>query len=184
MLTIISTVREGGLKRHFSAEREILKLMFAFDHINYAGYVTYQHVYLNNLLRKDNSIVKDLITNGHDASCSGDSFSNMHGDLVTEHFKKKWKELLGLSPQVIILTFIYAVNKWIKTSHIHSKVRTMLRKKLNVFNSQVHREMTPGNKRLHFEHAPILKAKFKQYNVNIFGDGPARNLTTGRETDK
>ena len=54
----------------------------------------------------------------------------------------------------------------------------MLRKKLNVFTSQVHREMTPGNKRLHFEHAPILKAKFKQYNINIFGDGPARNLTT------
>ena len=41
MLTIISTVREGGLKRHFSAEREILKLMFAFDHINYAGCITY-----------------------------------------------------------------------------------------------------------------------------------------------
>ena len=48
--------------------------MFAFDHINYAGYITYQHVYLNNLLRKDNSIVKDLITNGHGASCSGNSF--------------------------------------------------------------------------------------------------------------
>ena len=74
MLVIASAVREGGLKRHFSAEKQILKLMFAFDHINYAGYITYQHVYLNNLLRKDNSIVKDLITNGHGASCSGNSF--------------------------------------------------------------------------------------------------------------
>ena len=81
MLAIISTVREDGLKRNFSAEREISKPMFAFDHIKYAAYITYQHVYLNNLLRKDNT-VKDLITNGHGASCSGDSFSTIHGDLV------------------------------------------------------------------------------------------------------
>ena len=44
--------------------------------------------------------------------------------------------------------------------------------------------MTPGNKRLHFEHAHNLKANFKQNNVNIFGDGPGRNLTTGLEIDK
>ena len=36
MLAIVSAVREGGLKRLFSAEREILKL-FAFDRINFAG---------------------------------------------------------------------------------------------------------------------------------------------------
>ena len=42
--------------------------MFAFDHINYAGYIKYHHIYLNNLLRKDNSIVISiiiLIINGH-----------------------------------------------------------------------------------------------------------------------
>ena len=60
----------------------------------------------------------------------------------------------------------------------------MLRKKLNLFTSQVHKEMTPGNKRLHFEHAHNLKASFEQNNVNIFGDGPGRNLKTGLEIDK
>ena len=95
VLVIVSTVRKGVLKRHFSAEREILKLMFAFDYIKYAGYITYQYVYLNNLLRIDNSIVKDSITNRHGASCFGDWFSTNHGDLVTECFKKKRKELLG-----------------------------------------------------------------------------------------
>ena len=44
--------------------------------------------------------------------------------------------------------------------------------------------MTPGNKRLHFEHVRSIKAKRKQYNVNIFGDGLTRNLTTGREIDR
>ena len=60
----------------------------------------------------------------------------------------------------------------------------MLRKKLNVFTSHVHKEMTPGNSRLHFEHVRSLKANLKQYNANIFGDGLARNPTTGREINK
>ena len=137
--------------------------MFALGHISYAGYITYQYVCLNNLLRKDNSIVKDMITNGHGASCSGGSFSTIHGDLVSAHFQKKRTEL-DLSPKV---TFIYAINKWIKTSHIHSKVRTILQKTLNLFTLQVYKEITPGNKSLHFEHARSPKANPKQYNVNV-----------------
>ena len=35
MQPILSAVGEGNLKRNFSAEQEILKLMFAFDRINY-----------------------------------------------------------------------------------------------------------------------------------------------------
>ena len=71
MLAIVSAVRESDLKRNFSAKQKFLKLMFAFDHINYARYNTYHHVYLKNLLRKDKSIAKDLITNWYGASSSG-----------------------------------------------------------------------------------------------------------------
>ena len=53
MLAIVSAVRKVDLKRNFSAAREIFKLIFAFDHINYPKYNTYQHVYLNNLLRRE-----------------------------------------------------------------------------------------------------------------------------------
>ena len=120
MLATTSTARKEGLKRHFSVEWEILKLMFAFDHI-YVGYITYQYALLNNLLRKDNSIVNDFITNGHSASCSRDSCSTIHGDLVTEHFKKKWTKLLCPSPKNIVLTFISWVNKWIKSSHFTAR---------------------------------------------------------------
>ena len=171
------------MKRHFSAEREILKLVFAFHHINYARYNTYQHVYLNDLLRKDKSVAKDVISNGYGASSSGESFSTIHGDLVTEHFNKETKGTAGPFRSGYS-TAIYAVNKWIKTSHIHSKMQTMLWKNLKVFTSQAHKETTPGNKRLHFEHVRSLKAKLKQNNVNIFRGGPARNLTTGREIDR
>ena len=60
----------------------------------------------------------------------------------------------------------------------------MLRKKLNVFTSHVHKVMTPGNSWLHFEHVRSRKANLKQYNANIFGDGLASNPTTGREINK
>ena len=32
--------------------------------------------------------------------------------------------------------------------------------------------MTPGNKKLRFEHDRSLKVNLKQYNVNIFGEDP------------
>ena len=47
------------------------------DHINYVRHNKYQHVYLNNLLRREKSIAKDLITNGYDGSSSGGSFSTI-----------------------------------------------------------------------------------------------------------
>ena len=37
---------------------------------------------------------------------------------------------------------------------------------------------------MYFERAGSLEANPKQYDVNIFGDGPARNLITGREIDE
>ena len=60
----------------------------------------------------------------------------------------------------------------------------ILRKKLNAFTSQVHKEITPRIKRLHFQHDRSLKANLKQYNVNIFGDCLAKNHTTGRGINK
>ena len=52
MLAVVFAVRKVDLKRYFSAAQEILKLIFAFDHINYPKYNTHQHVYLNSLLRR------------------------------------------------------------------------------------------------------------------------------------
>ena len=46
MLAIVSAVREGHIDRHLQAERQFLKLVFAFDHVNYANYNTYQHVFI------------------------------------------------------------------------------------------------------------------------------------------
>ena len=41
--------------------------------------------------------------------------------------------------------------------------------------------MTQGSKRLHYEHVRSFKANL---DVNIFGDGPVRNLTTAGGINK
>ena len=118
--------------------------------------------------------------------CFRDTFSTSHRDLVTEHFNKEANGTALHFPSGYSTDIYLCRNKWIKTFQIHSKMRSILRQKLHVFTSQFDKEMTPGNKRLHFEHfehAHNLKASLKQYSVNIFGDGPGRNLTTSREID-
>ena len=54
MLAVVIVVREVDLKRNFSAERDILELIFAFDlHIYNTRHIMYQHVHLNNLLERE-----------------------------------------------------------------------------------------------------------------------------------
>ena len=95
MLEIVSAVREGNLQQHLQAEREMLKLVFAFDHIHYARYNTYQHIFLQYLERSNNPAYTDLCIQGYGASSIGDPFSTIHGDLVTEHLNRENKGTAG-----------------------------------------------------------------------------------------
>ena len=78
MLAVVSAVREDGLKRHFSAKRDILKLIFAFGLIDYARHKTHHQKCVNNSMSREKSIGKHLITNTYSASISGSSFSTVH----------------------------------------------------------------------------------------------------------
>ena len=51
----------------------------------------------------------------------GETFSTIHGDLVTEHFNKKSKGTTETYRSGYISGHS-TVNKWIVTSHIHSKL--------------------------------------------------------------
>ena len=46
MLSLIFSVREKWIELHVAAERKQLAKLFAVDHINYARYLTVQHVEL------------------------------------------------------------------------------------------------------------------------------------------
>ena len=118
MLSFTSAVHEGNFGRHLQAERQMLNLVFVFGHPNYARYCSYQHVYLESLRSNDHPSFKDLLLLGFGASRSGDTFSSVHGDLITEFFNKETKSTAGPF-RAGFSTDINAVNNWVKTIHIH-----------------------------------------------------------------
>ena len=73
----------------------MLSLTFVFDHQNYARYGSYQHVYLDNLMRSNSRAHEDLMKRGFGASITGQKFSTIHGDLITELFNKQTKGTSG-----------------------------------------------------------------------------------------
>ena len=74
LLALVSTVRESNLEQHLQAEREMLKQCFAFDHINYARYMSFQHVYSRDLERRNDPAFTDLKLRGFGGSLSGARF--------------------------------------------------------------------------------------------------------------
>ena len=88
MLSIVSAVREGCFDRLLQAERQFLKLFFAFDHIHSSRYKAYQHLFLTNLRDKKHQAYQDLVVSGSGCTTTNDSkFATKHGDLETEHFR-------------------------------------------------------------------------------------------------
>ena len=182
MLAMVSALREGDFYRHLQAERRTINLIFAFDHVNYARYNSYQHVYLTELAKTNPRALENLCVQGFGASPTGELFSSVHEDLVTEHFNRETKGTAGPFRSGYISNSD-TVNKWITTSHIHSKLINVLREHLHMYTSSQHKELTPGNKKLHSDHVRSLKTKLLEYNVDPFASEPATCLPTGEEID-
>ena len=184
MLTIVSAVREGHFDRHLEAERQFLKLVFAFDHVNYARYNTYHHVFLTNLKNTNHQACTDLTKYGFGCTrTEKERFSTKHGDIETEHFNRETKGT-AVPFRSGYSTDIDAVNRWVKTSHIHTRLRKAVKKNFRLFTSSVHKEMTPSNKKRHYNHVHSLKKKLRDYNAKPFKPGPVRNIVSGKEIDE
>ena len=67
LLALVSAVRENNIEKHLQAERRMLKQVFAFDHQNYARYLSYQHVFLRELQENGHPAFKDLVNYGCNA---------------------------------------------------------------------------------------------------------------------
>ena len=65
----------------------MLKLIFGFDHVNYARYSLFQHAFLSNLSKGNPQAFADLLKYRFRATSLGETFSTIHGDLVTEEVK-------------------------------------------------------------------------------------------------
>lgn len=183
ILALVAGVRSGNFDLHMQAERDMLNYCFAFDHINYSRYLSYQHVYLQNLQEVSHPAIDDLVNRGLGGSLSGSPFSSIHGDLITEVFNGETKRQAG-PHRSGFSTNVEAVNTWIKTAHIHAKVRQTFCQKIKLSTSSVHKETTKCEMTRHKKHVQALKDQLKKYEVDPFSNDEAKDLTTGKEIDK
>ena len=171
-------------EQHLQAERKLGEYTFSYDHPNYTKYNTYQNAYLLNLKQTNHAAFKDLEEKGMGGSISGDKFSSIHGDLVTELFNKETKGTAGPF-RAGFSTDIESVNNWVNTIHIHAVLRTSLQKVLRIRTSSKHKELTEGGKILHADHVRKLKEKLLKYGIYPFSsDTPPKHISSGKKIDE
>ena len=180
ILALVSAVREGNFERHRQAEKNMAGLCFAFDHPNYARYVSYQHAYLSKLKVDNREAYDELVQKGFGASITGKPFSSIHGDLVTEYFNRTTKGTSGPF-RAGYSRDTGAVNRWVKTIHIHSKLKEDFKNLLYLQTSSKHKEMTTGSKLMHQKHVQKIKLRIKHLGIDPFACTPPVSFATGME---
>ena len=113
-------------------------------------------------------------------SITGESFSSIHGDLVTELFNRETKGTSGPFRSGFS-TNIEAVNTWVNTIYIHGMLRVALRKELQIKTSSKHKELTRSGKKMHSSHVSALKSKLRSYGIDHFSARLPRCITTGEQ---
>ena len=94
--------------------------------IYYARYLTLQHVNLLNLGINRKNTWNDLMENDLGVSLSGQPFSTIHGDLITETTINREVKYRGGPMQGIYSTSEQATDTFMKTSHLMAKLRAVL----------------------------------------------------------
>ena len=85
----------------------------------------HQQAYLRELQRIDSNVMMNFTQRDFGGSLSGDSFSYLHGDLITEILNGQTETQAGLHSAGFSID-ITKVNTWVATSHVHAKVRQTL----------------------------------------------------------
>ena len=117
--------------------------------------------------RLNSPAYQDLKHYGYGASLTGSRFNGLHGVLMTELFNKETKGAAGPFRSGYS-TDMQSVNTWVRTSHIHCRLRIELKQKMRLLTFATHKELTP---RRHAEHVNSLKKTLKTYQVDLFSDG-------------
>ena len=178
LLSIISSVRENNIERHLEAERALLPDLFAFGHPNYARFLTFQHIMLEQHRAESTKVWQELIANGFGGSLSGQKFSSKHGDLIIETTINREVKVRGGPMQGGFSTNTDAVDTFIKTSHVIAKLRFIMNKKLGPLSSATHKETTPGAKKTHEKTIKRMVSGLDNI-LDPFAPGPARHMKTG-----
>ena len=105
-----------------------------------------------------------MIKPGIGGSLSGDKFSSIHGDFITEVFNSETKRQAG-PHRSGINTNVDAVNTWIKATHIHAKLWKKFNDTIRLTRDSHHKETTQSEMKTHSQHVKNLKDQLKKYNI-------------------
>ena len=146
LLSLVSAVRENKFEHHLAAERQMVPLLFAYNHQNYARYLSYQQVFMSDLKHHSHPAYQDLCSHGFGASYTSGGFRSVHGDLVTEWENREMKGTAGPYKSGFS-TNVEVSQKYFATAHLHAKLQTKFREKLSIKTSSIHKENTFSGKK-------------------------------------
>ena len=179
----VFAAREKNFEWYLQAEGEMTKYCFTFDHINYSRYLIYQHVYLRTLQNEQSKAVADLDEQGFGGPHSSLPFKSLDGHLITEIFNGQTKRQAG--PHAAgFSTDINKVKDWVRTAHIHAKLRYIFTEKTKLQTNSCHKECTPGARKFHVSNMKALKQQLRICRSDPSVDLNARDITTGEELPK
>ena len=124
MPALIFAVREKKIELHLPAEREMLPKCFAFSHINYSRYLTFQHVNFSKMKDCYENVWNDLLREGFGWSLSAEPFSTIHRDFITKVTINLEFKVRGVTMMGGCSTLDKTTDTFVKTSHVMVKVRT------------------------------------------------------------
>ena len=97
---------------------------------------------------KNSDLYQELTKHGYSASVTGDRFTAVPGDLITEWFNKQTKGKGGPFRSGFS-TKVSAVNTYVRTMHIHARLHQEMKLLLRINTSSTHKEMTTKSKKRH-----------------------------------
>ncbi len=100
ILSLVASFSEKNMELHLQALQHFIPLLFAFNHPNYSRYLTYSHIILSKWKTDDPDAYDDLSPYGPGVSLSGDVFSSIPGDLVTEIGPNRESKIRGAQSEV------------------------------------------------------------------------------------
>ena len=122
------------------------------------------------------------MVNGFGESMSGESFSIIHGDLITEATINREVKVRGWPIRGGYSTSEKTTDTFIKTSHIMTTLRSKLKEKLAYLTSSAHKEITAGCRTQHDNVVKYLTNQLREY-FSPFIDAPVRHFKTGVEIE-
>ena len=181
MLSFVASLRDRNMELHLQALQHFIPLLFAFNHPNYSRYLTYSHILLSKLKTDDPDAYDDLFLYGPGVSLSGDEFSSIPGDFVTEIGPNRESKIRGGPMRGGDSTSPEAVDRFYKNSHKLAKLRKHVKDHLHIKTSSAHNETSARAKAKHEKQAVSLIEKLQTYYTPF--EGLARNISTGIELE-